>query len=52
VIGAVRPGLVVASAHGAKGVILSGGTAELVASVVTGDPAPFDPGPFAPDRFG
>jgi glycine/D-amino acid oxidase-like deaminating enzyme len=52
VVGTVRPGLVVASGHGAKGVILSGGTAELVASLVTGDPPPFDAGPFAPDRFG
>jgi glycine/D-amino acid oxidase-like deaminating enzyme len=52
VIGTVRPGLVVASGHGAKGVILSGGTAELVASLVTGDPPPFDTDPFAPDRFG
>jgi glycine oxidase len=51
-VGTVRPGLVVASGHGAKGVILSGGTAELVASLVTGEPAPFDAEPFAPARFG
>jgi D-hydroxyproline dehydrogenase subunit beta len=51
-VGELRPGLVVASGHGAKGVILSGGTAELVAATVLGDPPPFDPSPFDPRRFG
>lgn len=51
-VGSMGPGLVVASGHGAKGVILSGGTAGLVAALITGDPPPFDPTPFDPARFG
>ena len=52
VIGEVRDGLVLASGHGSLGVILGGGTASVVASMVTGKPAPFDPQPFDPLRFG
>ncbi len=52
VIGEVRPGLLVASGHGSLGVILGGGTAGLVGSMVTGTPAPFGPAPFDPLRFG
>ncbi|HJV03679.1 MAG TPA: FAD-dependent oxidoreductase, partial [Actinomycetota bacterium] len=51
-VGELWPGLVVASGHGGKGVILSGGTAELVAATVLDDPPPFDPSPFDPRRFG
>jgi D-hydroxyproline dehydrogenase subunit beta len=51
VVGFVREGIVVASGHGSQGVILGGGTAGLVASVVTGARPPFDPAPFLPDRF-
>jgi D-hydroxyproline dehydrogenase subunit beta len=51
-VGEVRPGLVVASGHGAKGVILSGGTAELVAAAVLGEAPPFDASAFDPRRFG
>jgi D-amino-acid dehydrogenase len=42
---------VVASGHGSQGVILGGGTAGLVASLVTGARPPFDPAPFLPERF-
>ena len=52
VVGQVLDGLVVASGHGSLGVILGGGTGRLVTSMVTGKPAPFDPGPFDPLRFG
>ncbi len=52
VVGQLRPGLVVASGHGSLGVILGGGTARLVASLVTEREAPFDAGPFDPARFG
>ena len=52
VVGEVGSGVVVASGHGSLGVILGGGTARLVASVVLGKPAPFDHAPFGPARFG
>jgi glycine/D-amino acid oxidase-like deaminating enzyme len=52
IVGQVSDGLFVATGHGSQGVILGGGTAELLASFVTGEPPPFDPGPFSPDRFG
>ncbi len=52
VVGEVAPGVLVASGHGSIGVILGGGTARLVASMVLGTPAPFDAGPFEPARFG
>jgi glycine/D-amino acid oxidase-like deaminating enzyme len=51
IVGVAREGLVVASGHGSQGVILGGGTAQLVGAIVRGDPPPFDPAPFAPDRF-
>lgn len=52
VVGEVAPGVVVASGHGSLGVILGGGTARLVASLVVGTEAPFDADPFEPARFG
>jgi glycine/D-amino acid oxidase-like deaminating enzyme len=51
VIGAVDEGVIAATGHGSQGVILGGGTAELVASLALGEPTPFDPAPFRPDRF-
>ncbi|HEX2032105.1 MAG TPA: FAD-dependent oxidoreductase [Actinomycetota bacterium] len=51
-IGPVAEGVSVATGHGSQGVILAGGTAALVAAQVTGEPPPFDPEPFRPDRFG
>ncbi|MGZ4132974.1 MAG: NAD(P)/FAD-dependent oxidoreductase [Actinomycetota bacterium] len=51
VVGRVRDGLVVATGHGSEGVILGAGTAKLVASIVAGAAAPFDPKPFDPLRF-
>ena len=50
-VGEVGTGLVVASGHGSLGVILGGGTARLVASLVLGTEAPFDARPFEPARF-
>jgi D-hydroxyproline dehydrogenase subunit beta len=50
-VGVVREGLVVAGGHGAEGVLLGGGTAALVRSIVEDDPAPFDAAPFDPFRF-
>ncbi|HEX2069491.1 MAG TPA: FAD-dependent oxidoreductase, partial [Actinomycetota bacterium] len=50
-VGEVAPGVVVASGHGSMGVILGGGTARLVASLVLGTDAPFEAGPFEPARF-
>ena len=52
IVGAVRPGLVVAAGHGALGVILGAGTARLVGSMILGEDPPFDPDPFSPARFG
>jgi sarcosine oxidase subunit beta len=51
IIGPVADDLFVATGHGSQGVILGGGTARLAASLMTGEPPPFDPGPFAPSRF-
>ncbi len=51
VVDRVRDGLVVATGHGALGVILGGGTAELVAAQSLGSPAPFDAEPFRASRF-
>ena len=50
-VGFVRPGLLVATGHGSQGVILGGGTGALVASLVAGGDAPFDPAPFRPERL-
>ncbi len=52
IVGEVRPGMIVAAGHGSLGVILGGGTARLVASMITRRPGPFDAGPFDPLRFG
>jgi glycine oxidase len=51
VVGRVAEGLWVAAGHGSEGVILGGGTGQLVAAQLLGDDPPFDPDPFAPDRF-
>ena len=51
VVDRVRDGLVVATGHGALGVILGAGTAQLVASQVLGGDPPFDPTPFRGSRF-
>jgi glycine/D-amino acid oxidase-like deaminating enzyme len=51
IVGTVRDGLVVATGHGSEGVILGGGTASLVASIVLGTESPYDPAPFDPHRF-
>ncbi len=50
-VGRLADGLVVASGHGSEGVILGGGTAELVRAIVAGEEPPFDPAPFDPHRF-
>jgi glycine oxidase len=50
-IGSVRDGLIVATGHGSEGVILGGGTATLVTSMVEQATPPFDPEPFDPLRF-
>lgn len=50
-IGPVLDGLVVATGHGSEGVILGGGTAELVAAFILDREPPFDPAPFDPMRF-
>ncbi len=50
-IGRLRPGLLVATGHGSEGVILGGGTAAVVASIVLDEPSPMDPAPFDPLRF-
>ncbi|MGE5225591.1 MAG: NAD(P)/FAD-dependent oxidoreductase [Planctomycetaceae bacterium] len=50
IVGTVRDGLVVATGHGAEGVILGAGTARLVASIVLGTDPPYDPAPFDPLR--
>lgn len=44
--------LMLATAHGMLGVSMSAATGELVASMVRGDAASFDPAPYAPARFG
>lgn len=51
-IGSLREGLVLATGHGAEGVLLGAGTASLVRSIVMGEEPPFDPAPFDPARFG
>ena len=44
--------LLFATGHGMLGVSMSAATAELVASLVAGQPSVLDPQPFAPTRFG
>jgi glycine/D-amino acid oxidase-like deaminating enzyme len=51
IVGHPHEGLFVATGHGGQGVILGGGTAGLVASMVLGERPPFDPEPFSPERF-
>ncbi|HEY6677572.1 MAG TPA: FAD-binding oxidoreductase [Actinomycetota bacterium] len=51
-VGWLRPGLFAATGHGSEGVILGGGTANLVAAMVQGREPPLDPTPFDPLRFG
>ena len=48
---AIADGLVAATGHGSEGVILGGGSAELVAQLVLGETPWLDPAPFSPDRF-
>jgi D-hydroxyproline dehydrogenase subunit beta len=50
-IGPLTDGLAIASGHGSEGVILGGGTAQLVRAMVLGEDLPFDPAPFDPHRF-
>jgi glycine oxidase len=50
-IGELCDGLAVASGHGSEGVILAGGTAQLVRAIVRGEDLPFDAAPFDPRRF-
>lgn len=47
IVGRVGEGLVVAAGHGSQGVILGGGTARLVGSILASEEPPFDPVPFA-----
>jgi glycine/D-amino acid oxidase-like deaminating enzyme len=51
-IGWLRDGLLAATGHGPEGVLLAGGTAQLVASIVLDEPPPFDASAFDPFRFG
>jgi sarcosine oxidase subunit beta len=51
IVGRLTEGLIVATGHGSEGVILAGGTAQLVAAIVAADPPPLDPSPFHPNRF-
>ena len=44
-------GLLAATGHGPEGVLLAGGTAQLVASMVLDEPHPFDADAFDPFRF-
>jgi D-hydroxyproline dehydrogenase subunit beta len=45
-------GLYHASGHEGAGIGLAPGTAELITALLAGSPAPVDPAPFAPARFG
>lgn len=47
IVARVGEGLVVATGHGSQGVILGGGTARLVGSILAGEPPPFDAAAFA-----
>lgn len=51
IVGWLRDGLFAAAGHGPEGILLGGGTAALVAALVTGDEPPIDPAPFDPARF-
>lgn len=52
IVGSLREGLILAGGHGSLGVILAGGTAQLVAAEVAGADPPMDAAPFRPERFG
>jgi glycine/D-amino acid oxidase-like deaminating enzyme len=52
IVGKLMEGLVVATGHGSLGVTLAGGTARLVAALISGGDPPFDAAAFAADRFG
>jgi sarcosine oxidase subunit beta len=51
IVGWLADGLLAATGHGPEGVLLGGGTAELVASLVVGGEPAFDPTAFDPARF-
>jgi glycine oxidase len=51
IVGWLADGLFVAGGHGGEGVILGGGTAALVRSILDGDVPMIDPAPFDPARF-
>jgi glycine/D-amino acid oxidase-like deaminating enzyme len=51
VVGRLTEGLVVATGHGSLGVTLAGGTAHLVAALITGEDVLFEASPFDPVRF-
>jgi sarcosine oxidase subunit beta len=50
-VGWLREGLLAATGHGPEGVLLAGGTAQLVASMVLDEPHPFAADAFDPHRF-
>jgi glycine/D-amino acid oxidase-like deaminating enzyme len=50
-IGLLADGLLVACGHGSEGVILGGGTAQLVRAIVLGEERPLAATPFDPHRF-
>jgi len=50
-VGWLREGLLAATGHGPEGVLLAGGTAQLAASIVLGEPHPFAADAFDPYRF-
>ncbi|HJX08592.1 MAG TPA: FAD-dependent oxidoreductase [Actinomycetota bacterium] len=50
-VGWMREGLLAATGHGPEGVLLAGGTAQLVASIVLDEPRPFAAEAFDPFRF-
>jgi D-hydroxyproline dehydrogenase subunit beta len=51
IVGWLREELLAATGHGPEGILLGGGTAALVGSIVYGEDAPFDPARFDPSRF-
>jgi glycine oxidase len=50
-VGWLRGGLLAATGHGPEGVLLAGGTAQLIASIVLDEPLPFAADAFDPFRF-
>jgi glycine/D-amino acid oxidase-like deaminating enzyme len=51
IVGWLRGGLLAATGHGPEGVLLAGGTAQLIASIVLDEPLPFAADAFDPFRF-